>query len=123
MSLLKSFIIGSSLPTTLHFLLKVMSIPENKLNYTYKEYSIIAPLYLGLMNAISLSLQKRYRWTIKQRFLYISIISGIFVFCFAKINKSYNFNDKEWFMYGLRILAKHFITYNLIICPLEFYLK
>ena len=116
---IKSFIIGSSLPVFLHFFLKVRTIDDKIKNFSYEDYTIIAPLYLGFMNSLSLYLSKQFEWSLEQRLFYIGVISGIFVCILARSINSYNFTDEEWKMYYLRIITKHILTFSVIIYLLE----
>ncbi len=107
--LLKRFIIGSSFPVFVSFFLKVQTIPDSIKNYTYQQYTIIAPIYLGFMNVLAGFFNKKYRY------LLIGIISPTGVCLYSYMNKTYNFNNKEWINYFIRIYIKHFITFNIII--------
>lgn len=106
MEYFKAFITGSAYPVTLPFLARVSQL-ENK-NYSYELYSLVAPLYLGLMNALSLLLAKDLR----TRLLLMGVISPIPVMIFATLTESYNFSQREWYWYYLRLFIKHFLTYN-----------
>lgn len=116
---LKSFIIGSSLPVYLHFYLKVMSIDNNIKNFSYENYTIVAPLYLGLMNTLSLFIGNQLGWNVRKRLFYTSIISAIIVCIFARLTNSYNIEGKEWLIYYIQIMIRHLLTYNIIIYLLE----
>ena len=117
MDYLKSFIIGSSLPVTISFLLGVMKSKHK--NYSYESYSLMAPIYFGLMNILALYLSKKYEWSLKQRLLYISILSAILVPSLAWFIQSYDMNIYKWVKYVVRVMINHLITYNLIIYFLE----
>lgn len=119
MGYLRSFIIGSSWLVFVLFFLSVMRISNKIRNYSYKSYTIIAPLYLGLMNTFSLYLARRFNLTMRQRYVVIGLISPIIVIIFAKITSAYNFTASEWFRYSLRIIIKHFLIFNIIVYYLE----
>ena len=116
---LRSFIIGSSLPVFISFFLRVATLDNKIKNYSYKSYSIIAPLYLGLMNMISLCLTANYNIPLRRRLIIIGIISPIIVILFAKLIGSYNFTRDEWIKYSIKLLIKHFLIYNTVIYFLE----
>ena len=105
----RSFIIGSSLPAFFVFFLRVASTTTNKRNYSYKLYSFLAPLYLGLMNILAL----------KIGYYYVSLISPMIVILVARLFEVYNFTKKEWYNYYFRIMLMHFITYNIVISFLD----
>ena len=111
---LKSFIIGSSLPVFITFFLSVAKINNNIKNYSYKSYTIISPLYFGIVNMLSLYYLKNY-----DRFIFTGLISPLIVIIFAKSFNSYNFSFNEWLYYSLKIIIKHFIIWNLVIRYLE----
>ena len=118
-SILKSFIIGSSIPVLLPFYYRVGTMDKSKMNYSYATYTIMAPIYLGLMSVISLLIGRYLGWGLRSRILLISIISPLVVMMFATIYKSYNFTDEEWMRYYGRIFIKHFLIYNILIYSLE----
>ena len=118
-SYIRSFVIGSSLPVFMHFFLSVQKIDNKLKNYTYEDYSIIAPLYLGFMNMISLYIGRQFGLTLRERLFYISLISVVFVNIIARYAKSYNYSKKEWMKYTLWIFLKHLFTYNILIYLLE----
>jgi hypothetical protein len=118
---LRSFIIGSSFPVLLSFYVRVQQISDKIKNYTFDSYSILAPMYLGIMNAISLYLSNKYNLDLRTRLLYISIVSAITIITFAKLTNSYNYTTKEWLYYAIKIFFNHIVTYNIIIYTLELY--
>lgn len=118
-SYLRSFVIGSSLLVVLPFLLRVATLRDK--NYSYESYSILAPLYFGLMNMLSLCISNNFNLTLRQRYVTIGLISPIIVISFAKILGTYTFSTKEWVLYCLRIMVFHFLTYNISIYLLESY--
>lgn len=119
MGYLKSFIIGSSWFVFVLFFISVMKISNKIKNYSYESYTIIAPLYLGLMNAFSLYLARTFNLTLRQRYILIGLISPIIVIIFARITNSYNFSPNQWYSYYLRITIKHFLIFNIIVYYLE----
>lgn len=116
---IKSFVIGSSIFVFMHFYLSVQKGDPKKMNYTFEQYSIVAPLYLGFMNMASLFLGKTYELSLRTRLFYMSIMSPLFVFCISYFSGTYNFTKKEWIRYGAWILLKHMFTYNVLIYLLE----
>lgn len=119
MSYLKSFIIGSSLPVFLHFFLSVQRLDDTIKNYSYQDYTILAPMYLGIMNMLSLYVARRFKLSMRQRYVVISLLSATIVTSIARLSHSYNFSDKKWLQYTVRIFLTHFFTFNVIIYSLE----
>lgn len=98
--ILKQFIIGSSFPILFLFMI-VRNIPDDMKNYSYEAYTIISPIYFGLMNILAL----------KVGYNIIGLISSLLVFTFSYQTKQYNFQtNEEWFSYFLRVLGLHVIT-------------
>ncbi len=116
---LRSFVIGSTYLTTLLFFLTVRNIPDTVKNYSYEDYTLIAPLYLGLMNTLSLYLSKVYNLSLRQRLVLIGLISPLIVISFAYSSSVYNFTMEEWVRYAFRLMLKHFAIYNIVIYFLE----
>jgi hypothetical protein len=110
--ILRDFVIGSSFLVVLPFYLVVKNL-VNK-NYRYDDYTLIAPVYLGLMNVLSGVLQRTYNLSDRERYLLISLISPLFVFIFAYCRKTYNYTPKQWRSYAVRITINHFLVYNII---------
>lgn len=113
---IKSFVIGSSFPVVVLFFLIVANI---KRNYSYEFYSLLAPLYLGLMNALSLFFAKKWNMTLKERYTFIGLFSPLIVATFAFFTKAYTKTADEWFFYSLNLLVQHFFVFNIIVYNLE----
>ena len=106
---LKHFIIGSSLPVViLHYFLVYYN---KRKNYSYFSYTILAPLYLGLVNVISHIVFKKMNL---YNLILLSFISANFVFGLSYFTDKYDFNEKEWQIYYLRLHVLHFYLYNII---------
>lgn len=119
MSALKSFVIGSSFPVFILFFLAVRNISNDTKNYSYDDYTIVAPIYLGTMNVISLYLSNYLNLSLRERYLLIGIISPIIVIVFGRLINSYNYTNEEWLKYSIRLIIKHFTIYNVIMYNLE----
>jgi len=118
---LKEFVIGSSYPVSLLFFLVVMNISDK--NYSYESYTLIAPVYLGLMNVLSAYLQNKFDLTLRERFYLIGIISPVIIVLFAYFYKAYPFTTtKQWLTYAIRLIIKHFLIFNLIVYNLEVFI-
>lgn len=119
MNYTRSFVIGSSLPVFLIFFLTIGSIDDTTKNYSYKKYTIITPLYFGLVNIVSTYISNKYNISLKKRLFYTSLLSGLFVSIYGRLQKSYNFTKQEWIMHNLISFIYHFITWYLIIYFIE----
>jgi hypothetical protein len=119
MRYLRSFVIGSSFPVFVIFFLVVMNISTNTKNYTYENYTLIAPIYLGVMNMLALYLANEFELSLRMRYIIIGIISPLVVIMFAYITHSYNFNGEEWRKYAATLVVQHFLIFNIIVYGLE----
>lgn len=115
---LLSFIIGSSLLVIFLFYMRVAKIQDK--TYSYVEYTLLAPLYLGVMNYIGFNLQKHLGWSLRKRMLVIGLSSGLFVYLINYFLNTYpKFNKQEWRQYFFQIMVLHFLLFNIIIYYLE----
>lgn len=123
MDYLRSFIIGSSIFTTIPFYLAISKVPDGIRNYSYADYSMIAPIYLGLVNMLSLYISNKYNLTMRQRYLLIGIAAPIFIIFVARAMGTYRFTDVEWNKYYFRVILHYFFVFNIIVYSLESYLQ
>jgi hypothetical protein len=121
MEYLRAFVIGSSMLVFLPHFIAVASLDENKINYTYKQYTFIAPLYYGLMNMLSLFVALQFGLTRKQRFLLTGSISPLIVISFSYFFKTYDYKEDEWIQYGVGLFLKHFLIWNIVVYFLDKY--
>jgi hypothetical protein len=115
MEYIRAFVIGSSFPVFLPHFITVAGLDERNLNYTYKQYSFVAPLYYGIMNAISLFIALRLKLSDRQRYLLIGTLSPLFVTMISYVFKTYNYQGNEWIQYGAGLFVKHFLIWNIIV--------
>jgi hypothetical protein len=116
---LRAFIIGSSILVILPHFLAVAGLDETKMNYTYKQYTFVAPVYYGLMNMLSLYLALLLNLSIRQRFVLIGSLSPLIVIAFSYFSKTYKYNEQEWIKYGIQLFIKHFLIWNIVIFLLD----
>jgi hypothetical protein len=121
MDYLRAFVIGSSFLVFLPHFIAVAGIDEAKLNYTYKQYTFVAPLYYGLMNMISLYIALVFGLSTRQRYLLIGSLSPLIVISFSYFFKTYDYKGNEWLQYGVGLFIKHFLIWNLIVYTLNEY--
>jgi hypothetical protein len=119
MKYLRAFVIASSFLVFLPHFIAVAGLDETKINYTYKQYTFIAPLYYGVMNMISLYLALQFNLSNRQRYLLIGTISPLIVVLSAYLFKTYQYDNIEWISYGIRLFIKHFLIWNLVIYHLN----
>ena len=84
---------------------------------------MIAPVYLGLMNMLSLCIARKYNLSLRMRYLIIGILSPLIIIAIATSQGAYNFTDKEWARYAMRVIIEHFFVFNVIVYSLEVWLS
>lgn len=119
MSALRSFVIGSSLPAVAAFFYGVSEVPDDIRNFSYKRYSLMAPLYLGLVNVLIFTLVQKYKWPLRKTYAIVSIISGLLVPTYAKWIGVYNVDEDTWTRIRILVLLMHIFTFNIVIVNLE----
>lgn len=129
MGYLRSFVIGSSILVVLpHFLMIYYNKhyrPEREVSFDYNAYSMIAPIYFGLMSMLALYLGRTFELDLRSRLFLISIISASFVISLAYTWSSQyyqpymGYDTAGWARYGLVNGSMHLIVYNIIIYLLE----
>ena len=121
MKYLKQFVIGSSYLIFAPFFYGVKNNQPKK-TYDYYNYTLIAPVWFGIWNIISLYLAEVFNLTLTQRFFLVSILSALSVMTIATNLKSYKFSKKEWEKYYFNIIAKYLFIWNIVIFNIEKYL-
>ncbi len=117
---LRAFVIGSSYAVFISFFIGAGFLAQKK-NYDYHTYTLVAPLYLGLMNMFGLYLSEQFGWSMNQRFLLTGLMSGIIIATFATVTKAYNFTQQEWMRYYLVLITQHVLSFAIIIRLLTVY--
>lgn len=111
---LKGFIVGSSLPIFALFFYNVGKMKD--INYSYEKYTLIAPLYFGIMTSLAQFLANKSNLGLNKSIFVISILSSILVSVFITIIKAYNFTSlTRWIKQYIIITIAHLLTYNVII--------
>lgn len=118
MKYIKQFIIGSSYPVFFSFYYSVKNSQPKK-TYKYYDYTMVAPLWFGLWNIISLIIAEKFNLSNRLRFILISLLSSVSIMIIATKLKSYKFNSQEWKKYYLYILVKYLVVWNIVIFNLE----
>jgi len=120
MKYLKQFVIGSSYLVFAPFYYAVLK--NNVKNYTYEDYTLIAPVWLGLWNVISLIIAESFNLSMRMRFIIISVISSVCIMIISTLFKTYNKNRDEWISYYLKMFLKYMIIWNIVIYNIEKYI-
>ena len=123
--LIKSFVIGSSIPAFIILFIVVIYLFMNKeATFNYYRYSVMAPLGLGILSMLSKFISIQYNIKLKTSYFIISLLSALFVSINITLGKgAYNFKSKNrWYLQYLLILIGHLFIYNKIIYSLDMYL-
>jgi len=121
MDYLKAFTIGTSGPVWFLHMASLSLVDKSYYDYSFKLYSIITPIYFGLMSMLSIFIKKNFNLSLSMSLFITSIISICFVislmyFISRKKYKPYkNYNKNEWKTYILKNSTRHLIEFNLII--------
>ena len=117
MKYLKQFVIGSSLLIFAPFFYGYDIL--KKPGYSYFKYSLIAPLWFGVWNVISLYLANSFNLSMRVRFLLISCISYLTVITYNTYNNVYDFNNKRWVIYYIGMFLTYMFVWNVMIYQIE----
>jgi len=127
MDYLKSFVIGSSALVTLNHVSLLSIANKDIYDYSVKIYSLLAPVYYGLMAMLALYLKKIYKLSLQKSLFIASIISIIFVVSINYFISRYrykpykNYTNKEWLKYIIDNGTRHLVNFNIIIYLFEKY--
>ena len=117
MKYLKQFVIGSSLLIFAPFFYGYDKLKRP--GYSYFNYSLLAPLWFGVWNVISLYLANTYKLSMRKRFLLISCITYLTIVSFVTINDVYDFNNKQWIIYYIFMFVSYMFVWNVMIYQIE----
>jgi len=126
MKYLREFIIGSSFPVVfLFFYYTYQHITSKddskyKYKYSYLQYTMVAPLWFGIWNIISLKIAEKYRLSVRQRFLVVSFLSILSIYLIA--HQVYNKTQEEWYVYYRNQFIRYMVTWNIIIYYINKYI-
>ena len=118
---LRAFIIGSSFPVIFPHFFAVANLDESKINYTYKQYTFVAPIYYGIMNVISLYVAILVGLSRRQRYLLVGTISPLIVISFSLSFQTYTYDTNQWIRYAVGLFLKHFLIWNIVVFFLDKY--
>ena len=124
--LLKSFIIGSSIPAfIILFIVVIYLFKIKEATFDYYRYSILAPIGMGLLSLIAKFISIKYNISLQLCYFIVSLFSALFVSInISRGERAYNFKTKNrWYLQYLLIFIGHLFIYNCIIYPLDLYLN
>lgn len=113
---LKSFIIGSSFPVVIPFLFTVSQFKPSFFHFDYKIYSLIAPLFLGLMNVFYLAVQQVFGLSLTMRFGLMAMIAPTTVLITVYLLNIYTYTKEQWTSHIIKTYLLY-ATLSLIVIP------
>lgn len=119
MKYLKDFIIGSSFPVVAVFYYLVQNYQPNK-KYSYYHYTLLAPLWFGVWNIISLLIAQKYKLSNRERYFMVSILSLLTIYIIAQ--NYYDKTKEEWNFYYIQQFVKYMVTWNIVIYNINKYI-
>ena len=116
---IRAFVIGSSFVVLFPFLLIVGSNSLNQKKYSFFDYALIAPIFLGSVNVLSLYIAKKYNFSNEKRYLGTGVLSATIVVCFSYFFQMYRFTGPQWIQYAIFIYFVHFLAWNYVVYYLD----
>jgi hypothetical protein len=117
---LRAFVIGSSFFVFIPYFIAVKSFDKKLLNYSYENYTLFAPIGLGLYNVFSLYIANKFNLTKRNRFLFISILAPTLVVFSVYFLKAYNYNTmQQWCNHIWKLYLLYFIVFNFVVYYLD----
>ena len=89
----------------------------------YYVYTIIAPLFMGIMSSLAVAISIYFKLSIIKSFFIISIISPILVSIAIKLCNIYTFTELRYKFQYLKLMFYHSILYNILIVNIYKLLK
>jgi len=121
MKYLREFIIGSSFPVVA--LYYYGAYYNTKKTYDYFQYSLVAPIWFGIWNILSLIIAERFKLSNRLRYFIVSILSVISIGILQQtILFPYNYTKEEWKEYYVYIFIKYMFVWNIIIYTIDKYI-
>ena len=128
-----AFIVGSSFPAFFLFFIGFYSYQgrfdqDNCLENTfgldpYYAYTLLAPLYIGMMSAIAAYLSSTYELSTKVAFGIISFVSAIIVSIAITQCDIYRFDRERLYEQYVRLVFYHALLYVLIVATIYDYIR
>lgn len=117
---LRAFVIGSSFFVFIPYFLGVRYLSEQKLsNYSYENYTLYAPIGLGLYNVISLYIANKFNLTKRNSLFLLSILAPTLVAIGVYTRKSYNYTANQWFAHIWMLYLLYFLVFNFVFYYLD----
>lgn len=117
---LRAFVIGSSFFVFIPYFIAVKSFDKKLVNYSYENYTLYAPIGLGLYNVLSLYIANQFNLAKRNRFLLISILAPTLVVFSVYFLKAYNYSTmQQWYNHIWKLYLLYFIVFNFVVYYLD----
>jgi hypothetical protein len=117
---LRAFVIGSSFFVFIPYFIAVKSFDKKLVNYSYENYTLYAPIGLGLYNVLSLYIANQVNLTKRNRFFLISLLAPTLVVLTVYFLKAYNYTTiQQWFNHIWKLYLLYFIVFNFVVYYLD----
>ena len=116
---IKAFVVGTSFIVVALFYLAVQNVNPKQRLYSYELYTIIAPLYFGVLNMVSLYVANKFELDNTMRYFIMSFVSPLIVIVASKLYNAYDYTENEWLKYRFTVFCLHFVIWNFIIYNLN----
>jgi len=117
---LRAFVIGSSFFVFIPYFIAVKSFDKRLVNYSYENYTLYAPIGLGLYNVLSLYIANQFNLTKRNRFFLISLLAPTLVVLTVYFLKAYNYTTiQQWFNHIWKLYLLYFIVFNFVVYYLD----
>ena len=116
---LRAFVIGSSFFVFFLFFFFVSRFDPKKFHYPYKNYTLIAPLFLGIMNMVALWMERTWHLTRRMKYFVMSILAPICVLAFVYLENIYKYTRADWISHIISMFIVYSFICNVILYELD----
>ena len=116
---LRAFVIGSSFFVFFLFFFFVSRFDPKKFHYPYKNYTLIAPLFLGIMNMVALWMERTWHLTRRMKYFIVSILAPVCVLAFVYIANIYKYTRADWISHIISMFIVYSFICNVILYELD----
>jgi len=116
---LRAFVIGSSFFVFFLFFFFVSRFDPKKFHYPYKKYTLIAPLFLGIMNMVALWIARTWNLTRRMKYFIVSILAPVCVLAFVYLANIYTYTRADWISHIIGMFLLYSFICNVILYELD----
>ena len=116
---LRAFVIGSSFYVFFLFFFAVSRFDPKKFHYSYKKYTFLAPVGLGIMNMIALWMARTWNLTRRMKYFVASLLAPVCVLAYVYISKVYTYTKADWITHIVGMFLLYSFVFNIILYELD----